>query len=150
MRAAVMLTALILAAGCRLGGPWPEEEIPELEYTSRDVAGIVQWVQDYLQVASDQGLYGVDDHWATPRESYAAGAGDCDDYVILALYLIERDLGIVGAMVTRYTITGRGHAWALVDGTEYEVTGAKPGELEGFGLSRTVVPWSRLRDILGI
>jgi len=51
-------------------------------------------VNDYLNripYVADPENYGVEDHWATPREFFAKG-GDCEDYAI-AKYLSLRALG---------------------------------------------------------
>ena len=51
-------------------------------------------VNDYLNrlpYVTDAENYGVEDHWATPREFFARG-GDCEDYAI-AKYLSLRALG---------------------------------------------------------
>ncbi len=51
-------------------------------------------VNDYfnrLPYVADMENYGVEDHWATPREFFAKG-GDCEDYAI-AKYLSLRALG---------------------------------------------------------
>lgn len=39
---------------------------------------------------SDQSLYGVSDHWATPIEMLAAGGGDCEDHAIAKLTALRK------------------------------------------------------------
>ncbi len=61
---------------------------------------------------SDQSLYGVSEHWASPAE-FLARSGDCEDYAIAKYYVLkalgfhDRELRIV---VLRDRIRGVGHA----------------------------------------
>ena len=43
--------------------------------------------------APDDMIWGKEDHWATPKEFYANGAGDCEDYAI-SKYFALREAGI--------------------------------------------------------
>jgi predicted transglutaminase-like cysteine proteinase len=47
----------------------------------------------HLRFKSDSDLWGQTDYWATPLESLATAAGDCEDYVI-AKYVSLRAMGI--------------------------------------------------------
>lgn len=46
-----------------------------------------------LRLRSDQEVWGVDDHWASPFEALARGQGDCEDYAI-AKYAVLRAAGV--------------------------------------------------------
>ncbi|WP_127471960.1 transglutaminase-like cysteine peptidase [Thiomicrorhabdus aquaedulcis] len=48
--------------------------------------------------ATDQALYGKSDHWATPAEFLANGAGDCEDFAIYKSHLLK-ERGIEHALV---------------------------------------------------
>lgn len=51
---------------------------PELE----QLRAVNNFWNSHLKPADDMATWGVDDYWATPLESLAKGAGDCEDYVI--------------------------------------------------------------------
>lgn len=46
-----------------------------------------------IEFVDDDYLWGLNDYWATPVETLAKGAGDCEDYSI-AKYFTLRELGI--------------------------------------------------------
>jgi len=46
-----------------------------------------------IRFSDDIQIWGTNDYWATPLETFAKGAGDCEDFVI-AKYLTLRLLGI--------------------------------------------------------
>jgi predicted transglutaminase-like cysteine proteinase len=60
----------------------------------------LQRVNDYInlhtQYVEDSLLWGEQDYWATPLETLAGGAGDCEDFA-LAKYLSLRSLGVPAA-----------------------------------------------------
>ena len=66
-----------------------------------------------IRPVSDQAQYGVEDHWASPLATLAAGAGDCEDYAIAKLVALRaagipaNDLRLV---IIRETTTGEDHA----------------------------------------
>lgn len=47
----------------------------------------------HVEFVDDDYLWGLNDYWATPVETLAKGAGDCEDYSI-AKYFTLRELGI--------------------------------------------------------
>jgi predicted transglutaminase-like cysteine proteinase len=55
-----------------------------------------------IKPASDRALYGDADYWASPLQTLASGAGDCEDFAILK-YVALRELG-VGADDLRFVI----------------------------------------------
>ena len=56
------------------------------------------WIDRAVDVAvrpvSDWAQYGLADFWASPLQTLANGAGDCEDYAILK-YVALRELGIL-------------------------------------------------------
>lgn len=66
-----------------------------------------------IRPVSDRTQYGVEDHWASPLATLAAGAGDCEDYAIAKLVALRaagvpaEDLRLV---IIRETATGEDHA----------------------------------------
>lgn len=47
------------------------------------------FVNRHVAVATDQEVYGVADHWASLAETIAAGRGDCEDFAIAKMQLLE-------------------------------------------------------------
>ncbi|HZD54366.1 MAG TPA: transglutaminase-like cysteine peptidase, partial [Woeseiaceae bacterium] len=82
-------------------------------------------VNDYFnqfRYASDQELYGVRDHWASPAEFTARGAGDCEDYA-LAKYAALRALGWPSAALRVVVLRDR------EDHVDHAVLAAKVGTI---------------------
>ncbi|MGA0604090.1 transglutaminase-like cysteine peptidase [Caulobacter sp. KR2-114] len=71
-------------------GPWTRildraRGLPLLEQLQVINAGVNQAVT----FTSDIQQYGVDDYWATARETLTSGRGDCEDFAIAKLQLLE-------------------------------------------------------------
>lgn len=70
-----------------------------------------------IRSASDMAVYGVPEKWATPLMTFAAGAGDCEDYAI-AKYVALREVGFAPAdvrlVVVHDRIQNEDHAVAAV------------------------------------
>ena len=74
------------------GGP-----VPEVERIALAVAGLPPLAQiaavnarvNRVPARDDEDVYGVDDHWATPREFFRNG-GDCEDFAIAKYAVLER------------------------------------------------------------
>jgi len=76
---------------------------------------VMDWVASEIIYVSDSIHYPADEYWQSPAQTYLWRTGDCEDYAILALYLIHRDVGIDGMMWVSHT-----HGWVYVDGHEWE------------------------------
>lgn len=55
----------------------------KLERTNREVNQRIRYV-------TDQALHGILDHWSTPHATMAEGAGDCEDFAILKMWLLAQ------------------------------------------------------------
>jgi predicted transglutaminase-like cysteine proteinase len=70
-----------------------------------------------IRPMSDMAQYGVEDRWTSPLATFAAGAGDCEDYAI-AKYVALQAAGIaesdVRLVIVRDTATREDHAVAAV------------------------------------
>jgi hypothetical protein len=151
LRASAIIVWGAVLLGCRvigLGGP---QDIPAATYDQPGVLGVLEWVRDRVSPAQDHDMYGIGDYWATPEETLSIGGGDCEDYAILSLYLIDRDLGIAGAMVTGASFgMFRRHAWIRVDGVDYDPEHVTAVDYTNdYGVTG-VLPWGKLRTLLGI
>lgn len=47
------------------------------------------WVNHRLAVGDDRDIYGMTDHWAGIEEAFARGRGDCEDFAIAKMQLLE-------------------------------------------------------------
>ena len=104
----------VVLAGCNRVAPiWEFDEIPELGLQS--IADVMDWVADEIEYVSDSIHYPADEYWQSPAQTYVWRCGDCEDYAILALYLVHRDVGIDGEMWC-----SENHGWVWVDGHEWE------------------------------
>ena len=115
MRVITIMFGLVLVIGACSMGDAPIDDAA--------VLSIIKEVADSIDYLTDDELYGVSDYWASVRETETAGAGDCEDYAILALSRIYERLGVKGVMLTGHGFNaGTWHAWIAVGGVEYDPT----------------------------
>ena len=96
-----------------------DEEIPDLDLESPH--DVFAWTARNITYARDDG-----DEWQAPQYTYEVGHGDCEDYCLLALYLLYREFGIQATMMFGNDNTGTmGHFWIELDGEWWEPQGNK-------------------------
>jgi predicted transglutaminase-like cysteine proteinase len=77
-----------------------------------------EWVNRHVTFASDEEVYGQEDHWATLAETAAHGRGDCEDFAIAKMQLLRaagvpaRSLFLV---IARDLVRRADHALLLVE-----------------------------------
>ena len=103
--------------GCKIDPIWTFDEIPDLGIQT--VQDAMSWVATEIRYVSDEIHYPANEYWQSPAQTYIWRSGDCEDYCILALYLVYRDVGIKGKMCTGMCYGGM-HAWLWVDGHYWE------------------------------
>lgn len=113
---------VFLILDCTVYAPVPEWPIPKI---GDSVETILQWIAENISYETDIDQYGVTGYWATPMETYSLGAGDCEDFCTLALYLIHRDAGIDGTHVIGVNSAGDIHGWIRIDGVDWEPSTAR-------------------------
>lgn len=109
-----LVTALF--GGCTLPMDY-SYDIPDLGIQT--VEDAVWWVAVNISYEWDRDAYDTAEYWKSPEQTYADRAGDCEDYSILAMYLIYRDTGLVPDLVIG-EYDGAKHAWIYVDGHYWE------------------------------
>lgn len=66
-----------------------------------------------VRYQTDAVTWGVEDYWASPAETLARGAGDCEDYALLKMAMLAA-LGVADSRMTvvvvKDTVRGIGHA----------------------------------------
>jgi predicted transglutaminase-like cysteine proteinase len=101
-----------------LTGPWAElvsrikgQPLPVM------AEAVNAFVNRHIAEATDQEVYGVADYWASLEETIAAGRGDCEDFAIAKMQLLEaagassRDLYL---LLVRDVVRDVDHAVLLV------------------------------------
>lgn len=72
--------------------------IGECKETAADEAAILDYINRFynenITWMDDEVLYGVKDYWATPKELWDKGAGDCEDIAIAKYFAIKEWIGI--------------------------------------------------------
>lgn len=72
-----------------------------------------------MHYATDNQLYGVDDYWATPAETIAKGAGDCEDFALLVNhYCAQQGLHNCQLVVCRIIETNELHVASVYNSGE--------------------------------
>ena len=115
---AVTVCIIVFAlGGCKIDPIWDFDEIPELGIQT--VQDAMSWVAHEIRYVSDAIHYPANEYWQSPAQTYVWRSGDCEDYCILVLYLIHRDVGIDGKMCVGMCYGGM-HGWVYVDGHFWE------------------------------
>lgn len=60
---------------------------------AKKISYVNQWVNNSAKQGTDYSIWGQEDYWATPYETIAKGAADCEDYAMTKYFLLV-DLGI--------------------------------------------------------
>ena len=113
------VTSVAVPASVRAGQQWSQlvGYINSLPETHR--AGYVNMVMNGFRYAPDIETTGEEDHWDTPLEFVARGAGDCEDFAI-AKYFMLLESGLAPELVRLAFVFYTGDAKAL------GVTAARP------------------------
>lgn len=82
-------------------------------YAKNDRMTYIQCVDNarsIMHYEMDKRLYGVDDYWATPAETIAKGAGDCEDFAMLVNHFCrQQGINNCQLVVCRIVKTGELH-----------------------------------------
>lgn len=122
-RTILIILICFSATGC---GQWYVDRylhnnlsIPDLGITSAIDA--LQWVYFNIDYVSE----GDRDRWQTPEYTYTFRTGDCEDFAILWMYLVEKQAGISGTylVLVRSLFSPTLHALGWLDGWYYDCTG---------------------------
>lgn len=136
MRRTILIILICsFATGC---GQWYVDRylhgnlsIPDLGITS--AADALQWVYFNITYVGE----GDRDRWQTPEYTYTFRTGDCEDFVILWMYLVEEQAEISGTylVIVRNLFSTELHALGWLDGWYYEcVGGVRLESIDGYYL----------------
>ncbi|ASK88408.1 bacterial transglutaminase-like cysteine proteinase BTLCP [Sphingorhabdus sp. SMR4y] len=74
-----MARAALVRAGATLGANYKEENI----------RAVNRWINANITYVEDRKLYGREDHWASAGTTLKAGRGDCEDFAIAKMQLLQ-------------------------------------------------------------
>jgi predicted transglutaminase-like cysteine proteinase len=103
----LVLAAALAISGCAWDTYDPSFAIPATGATTPQE--VCRWVDARVVYLADD-IHDRTEYWQSPDQTYEWGRGDCEDYVILVMYLIHRDLGGWPSLVGGYFVDA-GHAW---------------------------------------
>jgi hypothetical protein len=121
MKKAAILIAVALT-GCTVP-TYQSAHIPDLGLQT--VEQVMQWTAENITYVWDRDVHDRLDEWQLPHQTYLWGAGDCEDFSILALYLLDKELGIHGKLELGHNGV-EGHAWVSVNGQHWEPQTGSP------------------------
>jgi transglutaminase-like putative cysteine protease len=97
----------------------PMTTIPREYPTSEDPAVVAKFI-DQFDYKTDKELYGHNNYFASPSETYENWAGDCDDFAIAFVEVMKANTGKVGYYNVYWIPRANAyHMTGVVDGYEY-------------------------------
>lgn len=126
---ALIVFGIVLLSGCKL---FPEYEIDPPDLVSELATAdsrlekldiISNWMYRNIQYKKDREVWGVDDYWMTPEETYHYRVGDCEDISILFAYFAFRYTGEEPILLIVDLGNGERHMGAVCDDYEFYLFG---------------------------
>lgn len=90
----------------------------EISYNFKTVDEAWRYVSYNIRPMSDRDAHGISEYWQYPWETYELGTGDCEDYVLLFMHLLNR-MGY-NPKFAGIRISSGLHAVVLLNGKLYE------------------------------
>jgi hypothetical protein len=139
----LIVTVAVLLAGCSAW--WVEDtydpvfDIPAIIVT--DVTDVLLLVTDRILYVNDT-IHDKDEYWQSPDQTWTWQTGDCEDFVILAMYFLHREFGgwpeLAGGWYDDGVTSGY-HGWLMYEGRQYEPqTGMDVTDDPAYRLQRTI------------
>lgn len=116
----VLRAALILLLAVPSG--YPETPLMEtISATCSTPEQIALFLKENFRFAEDRQLFQQEDYWQSPEEFLEQGAGDCEDYALLAREILQRQ-GTEAFLFSLYGQGGYAHTVCVFrDGDGYSV-----------------------------
>ena len=127
MKRVILILILLLLLGCQ----WAYDRNKDITFDNIPVMGfetveeVIRFVAARTSYHSDS-IHDTDEYWQSPDQTYIWKTGDCEDFCILAMYLIYQELGlepclVAGTYVSKF-ISYR-HGWVEVNDEWWEPQG---------------------------
>jgi len=121
MKKLFVLGLVLIIVGCSVFRRYEEAfdyvfDVPDLGLET--VEDVCVWTADFLRYVDDD-VHEVSEYWQQPYQTYTWRSGDCEDFAILAMYLIYRDTGLIPGLVVGTGPSGQ-HGWVVVMGEHWE------------------------------
>ena len=102
-----------------------QEKWKDIKNMDDRILAILRYVTYNYNYQGDQQVWDTPEKWATFKESYALGRGDCEDGAI-AIFVLARKAGIPEnrIMVCAGNVIGGGHCWVIYssnDANQYAI-----------------------------
>lgn len=148
----VILSVVVLVSACYWTPDGPLEpsygdgsdyrwDLPEHDFNHE--WDVMLFVASHVSYMRDIDNQGKGEYWQTPAETYYSGVGDCEDYTILAMYLLYTELGVESNMILGWPNSGgEGHAWVEIGEHWWEPQVGLIYHKEEFDL------WSKNREVV--
>lgn len=125
----LLVTILLSLASCSALSPYLAF-FQEWDYSFDDggiqfasTEALLSYVSTQIGYASDSSLWGHEEYWASPEQTFRAGRGDCDDKAILFMYFAYTRGLMRGVQFVGITLpNGNGHAIVRQDDRYYDPT----------------------------
>jgi hypothetical protein len=91
---------------------------------ARTIVDALQWTATHITYWPDTGEY-----WKTPEQTYHDRYGDCEDFALLAMYFIKKEVHKEPILVFGCKSQDRSdvwHAWIKCDGLDYSAQTGGP------------------------
>ena len=75
----------------------------------------LQWVSRNIKYVGDPVAHNSLEYWQGPLETIQRGTGDCEDYAILAGWLLLKNFNINTSIIIAQNVDKQGHAMLLYD-----------------------------------
>ncbi len=111
---------VLLLCGCQM----PYESLTEIPVDFATTQEAMTWVAETIEYVADiVSGDGDTDEWQLPHETMLLGTGDCEDFSLLALYIVYH-MGYTGATFESGWSPEEsvGHAWVRVGPDDWETT----------------------------
>ncbi len=116
----ILIAVVLLLSGCRM----PYESLIEIPVDFATVQEAMTWVAQSIEYVADVVSGDEDpDEWQLPHETVLFGTGDCEDFSLLALYIVYH-MGYTGATleIGWWPERSVGHAWVRVGPDDWDAT----------------------------
>ena len=117
-----LLLIIFIITSCNLSQELNYKSEMEFDTNFNTLQDVFSWIDSNITYYSDEELFESKEYWQSPIQTYVWKAGDCEDFSILAMYLIHTYLNVDKTEIKMVIGETKeyGHAWINVNGIWYE------------------------------